>query len=65
MKRSKRVFTTKPDPAGQKPLDLVQRDFRRDAPRRLWVADITYVGWNVARTLRADILPLQALDMAA
>lgn len=56
------------------------------APRRLWVADITYVatwsgfayvafvtdvysrrivGWNVAATLTADLLPLQALDMAA
>ena len=56
------------------------------APRRLWVADITYVaawsgfayvafvtdvysrrigGWNVAATLKADILPLQAFDMAA
>ncbi|NYI41342.1 hypothetical protein [Demequina lutea] len=23
------------------------------------------VGWNVAATLRADLLPLQALDMAA
>ncbi|MFC5729320.1 DDE-type integrase/transposase/recombinase [Nocardioides vastitatis] len=56
------------------------------APRRLWVADITYVatwsgfayvafvtdvysrriaGRNVAATLKADILTLQALDMAA
>jgi putative transposase len=86
VKRSKRVFTTRPDPAGQRPLDLVKRDFKPDAPRRLWVADITYVrtwqgfayvafvtdaysrrivGWNVAQTLRADILPLQALEMAA
>ena len=43
VKRSKRVFTTKPDPAAVKPLDLVQRQFTADAPRRLWVADITYV----------------------
>ena len=64
----------------------MQRHFAADAPRRLWVADITYVatwsgfayvafvidvfsrrivGWNVASTLRADILPLQALNMAA
>lgn len=84
--RSQRVFTTRPDQAGQRPSDLVQRDFKRAAPRRLWVADITYVrtwqrfayvafvtdaysrrivGWNVAETLRADILPLHALDMAA
>lgn len=86
VKRSKRVYTTKPDPEGARPLDLVQRDFKPVAPRRLWVADITYVrthqgfayvafvtdaysrrivGWNVARTLKADVLPLQALEMAA
>jgi putative transposase len=86
VKRSKRVFTTKSDPAGVKPLDLVQRRFTAAAPRRLWVVDITYVrtwqgfayvafvtdvfsrrivGFNVASTLKADILPLQALDMAA
>ncbi|WP_409157681.1 IS3 family transposase [Lacisediminihabitans sp. H27-G8] len=86
VKRSKRVFTTKSDPAGKRPIDLVQRRFRADAPRRLWVVDVTYVrtwqgfayvafvtdvfsrrivGWNVAATLKADILPLQALDMAA
>jgi putative transposase len=86
VKRSKRVFTTKPDPAGVKPQDLVQRRFIATAPRKLWVVDITYVrtwqgfayvafvtdvfsrrivGFNVASTLKADILPLQALDMAA
>jgi putative transposase len=86
VRRSKRVFTTRPDPAAARPQDLVRRQFTASAPRRLWVADITYVrtwqgfayvafvtdaysrritGWNVASTLRADILPLQALDMAA
>lgn len=86
VKRGKKVFTTKSDPAGVRPTDLVQRRFAADAPRRLWVADITYVrtwqgfayvafvtdvysrrivGWNVAATLKAEILPLQALDMAA
>jgi putative transposase len=86
IKRGKRVFTTKSDPAGIRPTDLVKRHFCADAPRRLWVVDITYVrtwqgfayvafvtdvysrrivGWNVASTLKADILPLQALDMAA
>jgi transposase InsO family protein len=86
VRRSKKVFTTKPDPAAARPADLVERRFVADAPCRLWVADITYVrtwagfayvafvtdvfsrkivGWNVASTLRADILPLQALDMAA
>lgn len=86
VKRSRKVFTTRADPAGALPTDLVQRRFRAVAPRRLWVADITYVrtwqgfayvafvtdacsrrivGWNVASTLRAEVLPLQALDMAA
>lgn len=86
VKRSKRVFTPKPDPALEKPRDLVQRRFTADAPRRLWVSDVTYVvtwsgfayvafvtdvysrrivGWNVASTLKADVLPLQALNMAA
>jgi len=62
------------------PKDLVQRRFTATGPRRLWVADVTYVatwsgfayvafvtdvysrrivGWNVASTLKADILPLQ------
>lgn len=86
VRRGRKVFTTRPGPAAARPADLVQRQFTADAPRRLWVADITYVrtwqgfayvafvtdvhsrriaGWNVASTLRADILPLQALDMAA
>src|SRR5690606_23328530 len=86
VRQPKKVFTTRADPAGQRPMDLVQRRFIADAPRRLWVADITYVrtwsgfayvafvtdvfsrrivGFNVASTLKADILPLQALDMAA
>ena len=86
VKRSKKVFTTKPDPGQARPEDLVKRRFTAEGPRRLWVADITYVhtwqgfayvafvtdvysrrivGFNVASTLKADILPLQALDMAA
>lgn len=85
VRQSKKVFTTQPA-AGKRPTDLVERHFTADAPRRLWVADITYVrtwsgfaylafvtdvfsrrivGFNVASTLKADILPLQALDMAA
>lgn len=47
VKRSKKVFTTKSDPAAVKPADLVQRRFQAPAPRRLWVADITYVAtWS-------------------
>jgi len=86
VRRSKKTFTTKSDPATVKPGDLVNRQFTAPAPRRLWVADVTYVatwsgfayvafvtdvfsrrivGWRVASTLKTDVLPLQALDMAA
>jgi putative transposase len=41
--------TTIPGPAGQRPEDLVGRDFTPTAPDRLWVMDLTYVstwsGW--------------------
>ncbi|MCI2959434.1 DDE-type integrase/transposase/recombinase [Agromyces atrinae] len=86
MRKSKRVFTTKSDPALRRPTDLVNHRFTAGGSRRLWVCDVTYVatwsgfayvavvtdvysrrivGWNVAATLRAEILPMQALDMAA
>ena len=46
-RRSRRVFTTRSDPAAQRPADLVQRRFRSDAPCQLWVSDITYVAtWS-------------------
>ncbi len=41
--RGKPRRTTTPDPADQRPADLVQRDFSAPAPNRLWVADLTYV----------------------
>lgn len=86
VRKSKRVFTTRPDKALALPADLVNRRFVADGPRRLWVCDVTYVatwsgfayvafvtdvysrrivGWNVAATLKSEILPMQALDMAA
>lgn len=47
--RGKTVRTTWPDQAAERPADLVDRQFRADAPNRLWVADLTYVkthsGW--------------------
>ncbi|WP_461640620.1 IS3 family transposase [Leucobacter sp. BZR 635] len=85
MRRSRRAFTTKSDPADRLPGDLVNRNFTATAPKRLWVVDITYVatwsgfayvsfvtdvysrrivGWNVAATLKAEVLPLPALEMA-
>jgi putative transposase len=35
--------TTVPDATGQRPADLLERDFTAPAPNRRWVADITYV----------------------
>ena len=35
--------TTVPQPAGERPQDLVRRQFRAVAPNRLWLADLTYV----------------------
>jgi putative transposase len=39
----KRPRTTVPDADGQRPADLLARDFTAPAPNRRWVADITYV----------------------
>ena len=41
--RRKKPRTTMPDSAGQRPADLLGRDFSAAAPNRRWVADITYV----------------------
>ena len=41
--RRRRWNTTKRDPRAQPAADLVEREFRSEAPDRLWVADITYV----------------------
>jgi len=41
--RTRRVRTTRSDPAASRPADLVDRDFTADAPNRLWVVDLTYV----------------------
>ena len=41
--RSRRApRTTVPDPAAQRPTDLVDRQFHADRPNQLWVADFTY-----------------------
>jgi putative transposase len=39
----KRPRTTVADAGGQRPADLLERDFTATAPNRRWVADITYV----------------------
>ena len=41
--RGKPKRTTVPAPEGQRPDDLVKRNFSAPAPNRLWVTDITYV----------------------
>ena len=41
--RRKKPRTTVPGAAGQRPADLLARDFTAPAPNRRWVADITYV----------------------
>jgi putative transposase len=40
--RRKKPRTTVPDAGGQRPADLLARDFTAPAPNRRWVADITY-----------------------
>ena len=42
-RRSKRIRTTRPDPAAARWPDLVKRDFTAAAPNQLWVTDLTYV----------------------
>ena len=41
--RGKAKRTTTSDDTGERPADLVDRDFNPPAPNRLWVADLTYV----------------------
>jgi putative transposase len=42
-RRGRRLRTTRPNPRGVRPTDLVDRQFDPTAPNRLWVLDITYV----------------------
>lgn len=41
--RGRRVYTTVPADAADRPEDLVDRQFQVAAPNRLWVSDLTYV----------------------
>ena len=42
-RRTRRVRTTRPDPATARHPDLVRRRFHAEAPNQLWVTDLTYV----------------------
>jgi len=42
-RRGRPVFTTRPDPAAARPVDLVNRRFVAARPNQLWVVDLTYV----------------------
>jgi putative transposase len=42
-RRGRRVRTTRPDPAANRPADLVERNWNPSRPDALWVADFTYV----------------------
>ena len=41
VRRGKRIWTTTPDEAAQRPQDLVERKFNAVQPNQLWVADFT------------------------
>ena len=41
--RGRRFTTTVPADVGDRPLDLVKRDFSAERPNQLWVSDFTYV----------------------
>ena len=53
----KKPRTTVPD-GGQRPADLLERDFTAPAPNRRWVADITYVETGNGFVYAAFILDL-------
>ena len=42
-RRDRRFITTRPDSTAPRPPDLVKRQFRAEAPNRLWIVDFTYV----------------------
>lgn len=41
--RGKKIVTTKPRPGAARYPDLVEREWDRGAPDRVWIADVTYV----------------------
>lgn len=62
-KRLKRVRTTVPDPAADRPLDKVKRHFYAPAPNRLWISDFTYVSTWQAMIYVAFVVDVYALKI--
>lgn len=56
VRRRRFVRTTRRDPDARPAPDLVERDFARDAPDQLWVADITYLPTRAGFGYLATIL---------
>jgi putative transposase len=56
--RRKRPRTTEPCRPGERPADLLERDFAAEAPNRRWVADLTYVPTAAGWVYTAFILDL-------
>lgn len=54
--RSRKVFTTRPDPAHPRAPDLVKRNFTATRPNQLWVTDFTYVATWAGMTYAAFII---------
>ena len=52
--RRRFVVTTTKDATAPKSPDLVEREFKADAPNKLWVADITYIPSWAGRAERAS-----------
>jgi len=52
----KKPRTTVPDPAQDRPADLVNRDFAPPAPDRLWVVDFTFVGTRAGTAYSAFVI---------
>ena len=54
-RRGRRTVTTRPDPAAERPTDLVNRDFTATRPNRLWVVDFTYVATRAGMVYTAFV----------
>lgn len=63
--RSRKRFTTRPDPAAVRAPDLVNRDFTASRPNEKWVADFTYLLDVVSDRLRRLHRPARGDESSA